>query len=138
MKELTMPRFACRIFLAFLVVLGVGSNRQAGAEEAGVRVATYNSSLFRDHDGELIRDLHGGKNEQARHIAEVIQRVRPEIMLVNEFDYDAEGKAAESFIKEYLAVGQNGCEPIEFPFHFIGPVNTGVPSGRDLSKNGKP
>ena len=28
---------------------------------------------------QLIRDLEGGKNEQARQIAEVIQRVRPEI-----------------------------------------------------------
>ena len=45
-----------------------------------IRVATYNTSLNRDHDGELVRDLEGGKNEQARKIAEVIQRVRPDII----------------------------------------------------------
>jgi endonuclease/exonuclease/phosphatase family protein len=135
-KETTMPRSLLRISVLSIVVLGLVAGSAAAAEETGVRVATYNSSLFRDEDGELIRDLEGGRNEQARHIAEVIQRVRPEIMLVNEFDYDAQGRAATAFIKEYLAVGQNGCEPIEFPYHFIGPVNTGVPSGRDLSKNG--
>jgi len=36
-----------------------------------------------------------------------------------------------------LAVGQNGCEPIEFPHYFTAPVNTGRPSGRDLDKNGR-
>ncbi len=108
------------------------------AAERDLRVATYNSSLFRDQDDKLVQDLVGGQNEQAKKIAEVIQRVRPDVMLVNEFDYDAEGKAAASFIKEYLAVGQNGCEPMEFAYHFTAPVNTGKPSGRDLDHNGSP
>ncbi len=132
-----MPRFSCNAFFTLVAVMGVAAAGGAAAQDAGVRVATYNSSLFRDRAGQLVGELEGGKNEQARHIAEVIQRVRPEIMLVNEFDYDAEGRAAAAFIKEYLAVGQNGCAPIEFPYHFIGPVNTGRPSGRDLSKNGR-
>ena len=68
----------------------------------------------------------------------MIQRVRPDILLVNEFDYDPTGEAAELFKTKYLAVGQNGCEPIEFPHHFTAPVNTGRPSGRDLDHNGRP
>jgi 3-phytase/alkaline phosphatase D len=71
-------------------------------------------------------------------IAEVIQRVRPDILLANEFDYDASGRAAELFRNKYLAVSQNGCAPIEFGHYFIAPVNTGKPSGRDLNKNGRP
>ena len=71
-------------------------------------------------------------------IAEVIQRVRPDILLANEFDYDADGRAAELFLSKYLAVGQNGCQPIEFAHHFSAPVNTGKPSGRDLDKDGRP
>jgi hypothetical protein len=35
-------------------------------------------------------------------------------------------------------VGQNGCEPIEYPHFFTAPVNTGRPSGRDLDHNGRP
>jgi len=110
---------------------------QGLAGEGTIRVATYNTSLYRDADGQLIRDLEGGTNVQARRIAEVIQRVRPDIMLINEFDYDADGRAAELFITKYLAVGQNGCESIEFTHRFIAPVNTGRPSGRDLNKDGK-
>jgi hypothetical protein len=109
----------------------------APAAEPTVRVATYNTSLFRDSDGQLVRDLEGGNNQQARRIAEVIQRVRPDILLCNEFDYDAEGKAAATFLEKYLAVGQNDCEPIEFAESFIAPVNTGRPSGRDLNKDGR-
>jgi endonuclease/exonuclease/phosphatase family metal-dependent hydrolase len=102
-----------------------------------VRVATYNTSLFRNRDGQLIHDLEDRDNEQARKIAEVIQRVRPDILLVNEFDYDADGKAAQLFCTNYLEVGHNGCEPLKFDYYFTGPVNTGVQSGRDLGHNGK-
>jgi endonuclease/exonuclease/phosphatase family metal-dependent hydrolase len=110
----------------------------SSASDATIRVATYNGSLFRDKDGQLIKDLESGDNEQARKIAEVIQRVRPDILLVNEFDYDTGHRAAELFRTKYVGVGQNGCEPIKFDHFFTGPVNTGRPSGRDLSHNGKP
>jgi endonuclease/exonuclease/phosphatase family metal-dependent hydrolase len=125
------------VTIALVIALRSAAPIVAAAENGSIRVATYNTSLFRDHDRELVHDLEGGANEQARKIAEVIQRVRPDIMLVNEFDYDAEGRAAQAFVKKYLAVGQNGCEPIEYPFYFCAPVNTGMPSGRDLSKDGR-
>ena len=111
---------------------------RALAAEGTIRVATYNTSLFRDKDGQLINDLENGDNEQARKIAEVIQRVRPDILLVNEFDYDRVHRAAELFRTKYVGVGQNGCEPIKFNHFFTGPVNTGQPSGRDLNHDGKP
>src|SRR3954471_13015145 len=103
------------------------------AADSTIRVATYNTSLFREKDGQLIKDLEAGDNEQARKIAEVIQRVRPDILLVNEFDYDDSQRAAELFRTKYLGVGQNGCEPIKFQHFFTAPVNTGRPSGRDLN-----
>ncbi|HEX2477363.1 MAG TPA: endonuclease/exonuclease/phosphatase family protein, partial [Lacipirellulaceae bacterium] len=107
------------------------------ADDASIRVATYNVSLFRDEAGQLVRELATGDNEQARHVAEVIQRVRPDILLINEFDYDDGGQAAELFRTKYLAVAQNGCQPIEFAHHFTAPVNTGRPTKRDLDKDGQ-
>lgn len=107
------------------------------ASDGTIRVATYNTSLYRDKDGQLIRDLESGKNEQAHKIAEVIQRVRPDILLINEFDYDEAGRAAELFRTKYVGVGQNGVAPVKFDHYFTGPVNTGVQSGRDFGHNGR-
>ena len=121
----------------FSVTAMVLSAVAANAEKGTIRVATYNTSLFRDKDGQLINDLASGDNQQARKIAEVIQRVRPDVLLVNEFDYDVANRAAELFRTKYLAVGQNGAAPIHFDHSFTAPVNTGRPSGRDLSHNGK-
>jgi endonuclease/exonuclease/phosphatase family metal-dependent hydrolase len=124
-------------FLIATAVVLVSLTSGAIASDATIRVATYNTSMFRDKDGQLVRDLENGDNEQARKIAEVIQRVRPDILLVNEFDYDDAHQAAELFRIKYIGVGQNGCEPIKFEHLFTGRVNTGRPSGRDLNHDGK-
>jgi endonuclease/exonuclease/phosphatase family metal-dependent hydrolase len=121
-----------------LALIVTAASQSAQADRSAIRVATYNSSLFRDHSGQLARDLESGDNEQARRIAEVIQHVRPDILLVNEFDYDPTGRAAELFRTKYLAVSQNSAAPIDFPYHYTAPVNTGRPSNRDLDKDGRP
>jgi endonuclease/exonuclease/phosphatase family metal-dependent hydrolase len=123
--------------VASLLLFAAMACQSLAADDAPIRVATYNASLFRNNAGQLVRDLAPGDNEQARRIAEVIQRVRPDILLVNEFDYDAAGRAAELFRTKYLAVGHNGCEPIEYPHHFTAPVNTGRPTDRDFDKDGR-
>lgn len=105
-------------------------------EKHTVRVATYNASLNRATEGELLRDLSTPDNEQARSIAEVIQINDPDILLINEFDYVEGGAAAELFRDNYLAVGQNGQDPVDYPYHYVAPVNTGVPSGLDLNQDG--
>jgi endonuclease/exonuclease/phosphatase family metal-dependent hydrolase len=123
--------------IAPLLLFAALSSTAIAADFAAIRVATYNASLYRDESGQLVRDLSAGDNRQARRIAEVIQRVRPDILLVNEFDYDAGGRAAELFRTMYLAVGQNGGDAIDFPHHFIAPVNTGRPTDRDFDKDGR-
>lgn len=42
-----------------------------------VRVATFNASLNRAVEGELVADLSTPDDPQAREVAEVVQRVRP-------------------------------------------------------------
>ncbi len=101
-----------------------------------VRFATFNCSLHRAAAGSLVSDLSTPDDLQARTIAEIIQRVRPDVVLLNEFDYDAKGEAIGLFKREYLQVGQNGAEPIEYPHFFVAPVNTGIPSGLDLDNDG--
>ena len=100
-----------------------------------IRFATYNTSLYSDADGGLIERLRND-DTQAKKIAAVIQHQRPDILLLNEFDYDAEGTAVDIFLKNFLEKSQDGQNPISYPYVFFAPVNTGVQSGMDLDNNG--
>lgn len=101
-----------------------------------IRFATFNASLNRNNAGQLIADLSTPDNVQAQTVAEIIQRTRPDVLLINEFDFDATGEAARLFQDNYLSVSQNGAEPITYAYHFVAPSNTGIPSGFDLDNNG--
>ena len=82
--------------------------------------------------------LASGENQQIKNIAEIIQITRPDIILLNEFDYipNAE-KGIKAFVTGYLAKSQNGQAAIDYPYFYIAPVNTGVDSGHDLDNDGK-
>ncbi len=99
-----------------------------------LRAATFNASLNRSAPGELVADLASGTHPQIENVAEIIQRVDPGVLLINEFDYDP--AAADLFRSNYLEVSQNGADPVEYPYVFIAPSNTGVPSGFDLDNDG--
>jgi 3-phytase/alkaline phosphatase D len=101
-----------------------------------IRVATFNSFLNRNSEGELIADLSTEDDAQAQAVAEIIQRVDPDVILINEFDYDAAGEGIANFQANYLGISQNGAEPIQFDYVFNAPSNTGVPSGVDLDNDG--
>ena len=107
-----------------------------------VRVATYNVALNRPAEGQLVTDLEGGEDQQARNVAAVIQEVRPDVVLLNEVDYDELGedggsRAVELFVQDYLGESQLGGEPIDYEYSFVAPVNTGVDSGLDLDNDGE-
>lgn len=121
-----------RVALIALVAVILAGCRQPET----IRFATFNASLTRSVAGDLVRDLSTGDDEQARAVAEIIQRVRPDILLLNEFDYDERGEAARLFRQNYLRQPQNGAVPIEYAYAYFGPVNTGVASGFDLDNDG--
>jgi 3-phytase len=108
-----------------------------------VRVATFNLALFGSHAGEILERLQSGADPQARALAEVIQRVRPDVLVLNEIDFDEGGAVLDAFCDNYLAVGQNvsqspaAAEPIEFPHRMAFAANTGEHSGFDLDRNGQ-
>ena len=110
-----------------------------------VRFATFNAFLNRNNEGQLITDLSdpndqlGGDSSsdiQTRAVAEIIQRVNPDVLLLNEFDYDANGKAIELFQQNFLGESQNGQSPVEYPYVYLAESNTGLPSGLDFDNNG--
>ena len=105
-------------------------------QPAEVRFATFNASLNRNNAGDLVRDLSTPGNAQAAAVAETIQRTDPDVLLINEFDYVEGGRAAELFRDNYLEVPHNGAAPVDYPYFYVAPVNTGVPSGLDLDNSG--
>jgi hypothetical protein len=120
-----------------MVAAGVLPAAAADRPPAIIRIATFNCSLNRASQGELLRDLSTPDSAQARAVAEIIQRVRPDILLLQEFDYDEKGASIDAFRSNYLARPHDGAPPIEFRYSFFTASNTGQPSGLDLNNDGK-
>lgn len=107
-----------------------------------LRVATFNVEDLRTSD------LRSGDQARLKKLAEVIQRIRPNIIFLNEIAYDGEGfpdtvsgekpgQNAAKFAELYLSVAQAPDVPAMKFKAFMAPVNTGVSSGFDLDNDGK-
>ncbi len=81
--------------------------------------------------------LTNGGHPQINNIAEIIQRTRPDILLLNEFDYISDPRQGiEQFINNYLNVSQNSQPSIDYPYYYIAASNTGVASPYDFDNDG--
>lgn len=109
-----------------------GGEHRPGRHDRELRVATFNASLNRAVEGELAADLATSDDPQAAKVAAVVQRTRPDVLLINEFDYDP--AAVDLFRENYLERGRDG---IRYRHAYIAPSNTGVPSGFDLNNDGR-
>ncbi len=99
-----------------------------------VRFATFNASLNRNNAGDLAAELSAPGSAQPDVIAEIIQRTRPDVLLINEFDYDP--AALAYFQTNYLSVAHGSAAPIVYPYTYIAPSNTGIYSGFDYDNSG--
>jgi len=135
--------------IAVLAISGLGATAgpAGAAAPPKVRFATFNASLNRAAAGQLVGDLSAPLNppsadtalqarrQQAANVAEIIQRTRPDVLLINEFDFVEGGVAADLFQQNYLGVGQTGARPINYPYRYVAPSNTGIPSGFNLDND---
>jgi hypothetical protein len=141
MKSKTTGRKKLVVFIGIaLLMMALAVPTALAKEPKGrptpVRFATFNASLNRFNAGDLVADLSTPGNAQAQAVAEIIQRTRPGVLLINEFDFDEDGLAAQLFQDNYLSISQNGADPIEYPYRFVAPSNTGIPSGFDFNNDG--
>ena len=139
----------CIVAAAALAGLTVTPSSAAPARDADraggpatARFATFNVSMFRTTDGELAADLADAdderQDEEVRNVAEIIQRQRPDVLLLNEFDHDKGAVALQRFQDNFLDVAQAaGVDPIDYPYAVAFPSNTGVASGLDLNRDGQ-
>jgi endonuclease/exonuclease/phosphatase family metal-dependent hydrolase len=110
-----------------------------------LRVATFNVSMDATNHtpkGEQVKsdaliNALKANHQQIKNIAEIIQRVRPDIILLNEFDYIPKEQGVEYFNQHYLNVGQHKQAAINYPYSYIAPVNTGLATEFDLDNDGK-
>ncbi len=121
---------------AFALTFNHPALAQAGTGKT-IRFATYNIAMGLATQGELLKRLQAGNDEGLRKAAAVIQTIRPDVLLLNEFDYAPAMHAGRLFVSNYLEKPQAGQQAISYAFTFDGPVNTGVDSGLDLDNNGR-
>ncbi len=100
------------------------------------KAATFNTSHYRATGGALVNDLSTLASSDTQSIARIVQRVNPDVLILNEFDYDEAGVSSRLIRENYLEVSQNGEAPVYYPYVYHAPANTGVPSGKDLDNNG--
>lgn len=120
-------------FLLIAVLAGCSSQPQP---KKPIRFATFNTALYRNEHGVLWKDLKDGADDQIKIIAEIIQRNRPDVLALQEFDYYRDGEYLEMFQENYLSKSFNGSEPIEYPYMMAFPSNTGLPTEFDFNNDG--
>lgn len=133
-----------------LLYSGAAMSEIPTANPSKLRIATFNVSMealnYLPSDlaqqakptGKELATALAQNHQQIKHIAEIIQRISPDIILLNEFDgNDKTHQALKRFLAQYLALSQHGETAIHYPYFYQGPVNTGVASGYDLNNDGK-
>jgi endonuclease/exonuclease/phosphatase family metal-dependent hydrolase len=123
-------------YLIFFVAMIPGCFARNSESSQSIRIATFNASLNRSTVGQLYEDLIKG-DTQAATIACIIQTVHPDLLLLNEFDYDSQHQSLLLFMQNYLAVPQNDKKALIYPYYYTASVNTGIPCDLDLDHDGK-
>jgi hypothetical protein len=134
-QPLTRLARALGTLLAALTIPAGAASQVPDKPEDTLRVATFNAAMARKGAGVLIDDIAKGDDEVLA-VAEIVLRVRADIILINEIDHDPQGIALSRFAA-LLAEGTGGLPGLAYPHTFTAPVNTGVPSGHDLDRDGR-
>ena len=133
-----------------LVYSGIAMSQTSNNSTSSLRIATFNvsmealnylpSALGKEQKptGHELAVALVENHQQIKNIAEIIQRVNPDIILLNEFDgNDPEHQSLKRFLRDYLAKSQQGNTAVNYPYFYQGPSNTGVASGDDLNNDNK-
>ncbi|MDA3945211.1 MAG: endonuclease/exonuclease/phosphatase family protein, partial [Helicobacteraceae bacterium] len=118
------------------IIVNAPLDEQVPTKVGDLRIATYNAYLNRTVLGELYEDLNAGNDKQVENVANIIQQVNPDVILINEFDYNGDSNV-ELLKSKYLNVSQGLGDAIDYPYYFVAASNTGIQSGKDYNGDGK-
>ncbi|MDZ4728525.1 MAG: endonuclease/exonuclease/phosphatase family protein [Xanthomonadales bacterium] len=102
-----------------------------------LRIATFNIAMGFERAGEMAAALQNPQHERLRQVAAILQTIRPDIVLLNEFDFDSAVDAASLFNQKFLEKAGNNLQAIEYSYHYRAESNTGLSSGLDIDGDGK-
>ncbi len=153
LKTLMSPAISFVLYGTLISGIVISGKTMAFKTPAKLRIATFNVSMealnYREKksaNATTSKSITGNEltqalkqdSQQIKNIAEIIQRINPDIILLNEFDrVDNNTENISNFITNYLNHSQNGQASITFPYFYQGPVNTGVKINDDLNHDGK-
>lgn len=96
-----------------------------------LRVATFNAELDRDGPGLLLRDIRRGKDKQVAAVVAVIAAVAPDILALQNIDWDYDGAALSALADRLAEAGQ------DYPYRFAAQPNSGLQTGLDMDGDGR-
>jgi 3-phytase len=147
-KNMVMVNKMFSVFTSGLIIALViiswdtGNAVEKNQSKELIRIAQFNIwEMSTEKLTEL--DKNGvGANEQLVAAAEIIRKINPDVLVINEIDHDIEATIdgedyslnARRFSDTYLNKGDN---PVDYPFIFAAECNTGFLTGKDLDNNGK-
>ncbi len=112
--------------------------RKKKEAEKEVKFATFNIENL------TTEQVQEKGDEQAAAAAEIIQRVNPDVLALNEIANNfQQGKMTEisnakAFVENYLKEPQrDGLPSLDYEYIYVAKSNTGVPSGMDIDNNGE-
>lgn len=144
-----MFRLTQFLFVISILISSIQCKQSIQNEQLSeVTFATFNVSMESENylgryaegvSAQVLKDkLAKGDSKHIKNIAKIIQTKRPDVILLNEFDYIENPKeGVEQFIKAYLNVAQEGTEAIDYSYYYYSTSNTGVKTPFDLNGDGE-
>ena len=128
--------------LLSVIFVAIKCNDQKATPNDLVRFAQFNIWEMSTKKLTDIDSSGVGLNEQLKSAAEIIQKINPDLLIINEIDHDIDallaGKDlslnARRFNNAYLNQGENA---LNYQFAYAAPCNTGFLTGKDFDNNGK-
>lgn len=103
-----------------------------------IRIASMNVSLYGDSAGQVAAKLGGGADAQAIKLSRIIRTIRPDVLLLCEIDHEPDATTVNRFADLYLNADRSDvAEPIDYPYRWSIPTNTGLLADVDLDDDGR-
>ncbi|HVS62379.1 MAG TPA: endonuclease/exonuclease/phosphatase family protein [Thermoanaerobaculia bacterium] len=129
--------------LALVATTACAPARQAppGAEEeaadpAVLRIALFNVRELTSEKLARVDPQSRGADEQLRAAAEIVRRIDPDVLVLQEIDLPETGPLEAARLEVNAVRFRDAWLDLPYPHVFVAPSNTGVLTGLDLDRNG--